>query len=102
MLGVEDCIRVWRVGGDKWEQAEKVQREMGKMILRCSSKMANEVVLGELGWWTLKRRRDFLILNYWEDSGGRHRHVLCITSITLVAHDTTSITKTIATTACTA
>ena len=36
-----------------------------KMILRCSSKMANEVVLGELGWWTLKGRRDFLILNYW-------------------------------------
>ena len=34
-------------------------------ILRCSSKMANEVVLGELGWWTLKGRRDFLILNYW-------------------------------------
>ena len=54
---------VW--GDVKWEQAERVQREMGKMILRCSSKMANEVVLGELGWWTLKGRRDFLTLNYW-------------------------------------
>ena len=76
MLGVEDCVRealvrpvleygaiVW--GDVKWEQAERVQREMGKMILRCSSKMANEVVLGELGWWTLKGRRDFLTLNYW-------------------------------------
>ena len=74
-LGVSDCVRAWQalvrlvleygvvVWGDaKWEQAERVQREMAKMILRCSSKMANEVVLGELGW-TLKGRRDFLILN---------------------------------------
>jgi hypothetical protein len=77
-LGVEDCVRAWQalvrpvleygtvVWGDvKWEQAERVQREMGKMILRCSPMMANEVVLGELGWWTLKGRRDFLTLNYW-------------------------------------
>jgi hypothetical protein len=78
MLGVEDCVRAWQalvrpvleygtvVWGDvKWEQAEQIQREMGKMILRCSPKMTNEVVLGELGWWTLKGRRDFLTLNYW-------------------------------------
>ena len=45
-------------------QSECREREREKMILRCSSKMANEVVLGELGW-TLKGRRDFLILNYW-------------------------------------
>ena len=75
-LGVQDCVRVcacqasvrvWEsgVGEVKWEEAEQVQRAMGKMILRCSSKMTNEVVLGELGWWTLKRRRDFLTLNYW-------------------------------------
>ena len=66
-LPVEHCCRVWNalvrpvleygavVWGDvKWEEAEGVQREMGKMILGCSSSMANEVVLGELGWWTLK------------------------------------------------
>jgi hypothetical protein len=41
------------------------------MILRCSPKMANEVVLGELGWWTLKARRDFLRLNYWGKIVGR-------------------------------
>ena len=46
----------------QWEEAEVVQREMAKMILRCSSLMANEVVLGELGWWTLKARRDLLRL----------------------------------------
>jgi len=27
--------------------------------------MANEVVLGELGWWTLKARRDLLRLKFW-------------------------------------
>src|SRR3954463_10606080 len=100
MLGVEDSVRAWQalvrpvleygaiVWGDvKWEQAERVQREMGKMVLRCSSKMANEVVLGELGWWTLKGRRDFLILNYWGKivGGGMSPSLLCITSITLVA-----------------
>ena len=73
-----DCCMVWNalvrpvleygavIWGDvKWEEAERVQREMGKMILRCSSKMANEVVLGELGWWPLKARRDLLRLKFW-------------------------------------
>src|SRR3954469_11690666 len=50
---------------------------MGKMILRCSPMMANEVVLGELGWWTLKGRRDFLTLNYWgKIVGGMSPHRL--------------------------
>ena len=54
-----------------------MQREMAKMILRCSPKMANEVVLGELGWWTLKGRRDFLILNYWgKVVGGMSPHLV--------------------------
>ena len=73
-----DCCMVWNalvrpvleygavIWGDvKWEEAERVQREMGKMILRCSSKMANEVVLGELGWWSLRARRDLLRLRFW-------------------------------------
>ena len=77
-LPPKDCCIVWNalvrpaleygavVWGDvKWEEAEAVQREMGKMILRCSSKMANEVVLGELGWWPLKARRDLLRLKFW-------------------------------------
>jgi hypothetical protein len=77
-LPVKDCCRVWKalvrplleygavIWGDvKWREAEQVQREMGKMILRCSSKMANEVVQGELGWWSLKGRRDMLRLKYW-------------------------------------
>ena len=73
-----DCCMVWNalvrpvleygavIWGDvKWEEAERVQREMGKMILRCSSKVANEVVLRELGWWSLKARRDSLRLKFW-------------------------------------
>ena len=68
-LGVLDGVRAWQAlvrpvleygtvvwGEAKWEQGEQVQREMGKMILGCSPKMTNEVVLGELGWWTLKGR----------------------------------------------
>jgi hypothetical protein len=77
-LPVQDCCSVWKAlvrpaleygaevwGAVQWEEAEKVQREMAKMILRCSTMMANEVVLGELGWWTMKGRRDLLRLKYW-------------------------------------
>ena len=46
-----------RCGGRR----QRLCREMGKMILRCSSKME----LGELGWWTLKARRDLLRLKFW-------------------------------------
>jgi len=46
-------------------EAERIQREMARMILKCSPKMTNEAVLGELGWWTLKGRRDLLRLKYY-------------------------------------
>lgn len=48
-----------------WEEAERVQREMGRRILRCHGKTTNEAVLGELGWWRLQTRREFLKLKYW-------------------------------------
>ena len=76
--GVACACRVWNAlvrpvleygaviwGEVKWEEAEAVQREMGKMILRCSSLMPSDVLLGELGWWTLKARRDLLRLKFW-------------------------------------
>ena len=53
------------IGDVKWQEAEQIQRRMGKMILRCSEKMTNEVVLGELGWWTMKGRRDMMRLLFW-------------------------------------
>jgi hypothetical protein len=74
-LPVQDCCSVWKAlvrpaleygaevwGAVQWEEAERVQREMAKMILRCSTMMANAVALGELGW---KGRRDLLRLKYW-------------------------------------
>jgi hypothetical protein len=48
-----------------WDEAERVQREMGRRILRCHGKTTNEAVLGELGWWRLQTRREFLKLKYW-------------------------------------
>src|SRR6185436_9763415 len=54
---------VW--GRGRWEEGEKVQREMGRRILRCHSKTCNEAVQGELGWWRLSTRRDLLRLKYW-------------------------------------
>ena len=42
-----------------------MQREMGKRILGLKESTNNEVVLGELGWWRMKTRRDMLRLRYW-------------------------------------
>jgi hypothetical protein len=49
----------------QWEEGEKIQREMGRRILRCHGKTTNEAVLGELGWWRLETRREFIKLKYW-------------------------------------
>jgi hypothetical protein len=38
---------------------------MGKRILRCGSRMTEEVVRGELGWERQKARRDEMRLRYW-------------------------------------
>jgi hypothetical protein len=77
-LPAKQCVDVWKaivrpvleygaavIGDVKWQEAEQIQRRMGKMILRCSEKMTNEVVLGELGWWTMKGRRDMMRLLFW-------------------------------------
>ena len=37
---------------------------MAKRILGLKESTNNEVVLGELGWWKLKSRRDMIILRY--------------------------------------
>jgi hypothetical protein len=55
-----DCVRVWQTlvrpaleygaavwGECVWEEAERIQREMARMILKCSPKMTNEAVLGQ-------------------------------------------------------
>ena len=44
---------------------EKLQIAMGKRILRCGSRMTEEVVRGELGWERHIARRDEMRLRYW-------------------------------------
>ena len=57
----------WKIWDpEKWEDAEKLQRKMGRRILGVRQNVNNEVVYGELGWWTLKTRRDMLRLRYWK------------------------------------
>jgi hypothetical protein len=60
---LEYGAEIW--GSDGWEEGEKIHREMGKRILRCHGKTTNEAVLGELGWWRLRTRREFIKLKYW-------------------------------------
>ena len=60
-LPVKTCVNLWEVlirpileyaevwGGGVWEAAEKLQREIGKLILGAPTRTANEVVLGGSG-----------------------------------------------------
>ena len=80
-LSVRSGIKIWQAlvrpvleyGAEVWEEesdclwieAERVQLKMGKRILGCSMKMSNEVVRGELGWWTMRGRRVYLRICYW-------------------------------------
>jgi len=60
---LEYAVEVW--GGSLWRQAEEVQNAVGKKLLSVSTMTANEIVRGELGWSTLKARRDIRMLKYW-------------------------------------
>ena len=48
-----------------WEEAEVIQRRMARTILGVPKTTTSLAVLGELGWWPLKARRDMLRLRYW-------------------------------------
>jgi hypothetical protein len=63
---LEYGAEIWEREGDhKWDKAERIQKEMGVKILRCSKTVADAFVRGELGWWTLRARRVMLRLRYW-------------------------------------
>ena len=78
---VKNAVMIWKVmvqsvldyatevfgGLEKWEEAEVLARKMGKAILGVRKGTVNEVVMGELGWWRMKGRRDFLRLLYWRE-----------------------------------
>ena len=60
---LEYGCEIW--GEEKWEEAERVQRKMGRMILEVKQRTSSDVVLGELGWWKMKAERDFRRICYW-------------------------------------
>ena len=62
---LEYSCEIW--GFDKFEDAEKIQWDMGKRILRCPTKTTNAAVTGDLGWWTLQGRRNLKKLIYWRN-----------------------------------
>jgi hypothetical protein len=53
------------VDSGKWEEAEVLQRLAGRMCLGVGREVPNEVVTGDLGWWTVQGRREYLRLVYW-------------------------------------
>jgi hypothetical protein len=60
-----EVIQYSRNLSGKWDEAEKIQMQMGRRILGCSSTTSNAAVRGDLGWQSLKARRDMLRLTYW-------------------------------------
>jgi hypothetical protein len=61
---LEYGCEVWSDDMD-WVEAERLQLFVARRILRCTATTTNEAVLGELGWWTMRARRDMIRLNYW-------------------------------------
>ena len=59
---VEYASQIW--GDEVWEEGEKLQAEMGRRILRCSPYATKAGIRGDLGFWTLRGRRDLNKLLY--------------------------------------
>ena len=55
----------YAAGGADWKQAEQVQNKVGKTLLGLCNSTAGEVARGELGWLSLKARRELKQLIYW-------------------------------------
>jgi hypothetical protein len=49
----------------KWGESKKLQLMAGRMCLGVGREVADDVVNGELGWWTMEGRRRYLRLVYW-------------------------------------
>ena len=60
---LEYGAQVW--GEGKWVEAEKLACGVAKSILNCSKKTPDVAARGELGWWKLETRRDYLKLKFW-------------------------------------
>jgi hypothetical protein len=77
LLTVEAGMNIWNslirpnleygaeIWGDlTWEEAERLQLEVGRRILNVKSKSCDVFVRGELGWWTMKARRHEIQLRF--------------------------------------
>lgn len=53
------------VDSEAWEEAEVLQRMAGRMCLGVGRSVPNAVVMGEMGWWTVRARREYLRVAYW-------------------------------------
>ena len=60
---LEYGAEVW--GGGRWLEAEQIMRKVGRTLLGVARNTNNEVVQGELGWWRMEARRDYIRLKYW-------------------------------------
>ena len=60
---LEYGAEVW--GHCAWREAECAQTLLGRNLLGVSCMTATDAVRGELGWWTMKARRDMCILRFW-------------------------------------
>ena len=77
-MNVDNAVMVWNCqvrsileyGAEvlhfpNWKDPELLARKMGKCILGVRQSTVNEVVQGELGWWSMEGRRQLLRLKYW-------------------------------------
>ena len=53
------------VDSGEWKVAEKLQTTAGRLALGVGRDVPEEVVRGELGWMTVRGRREYLKLAYW-------------------------------------
>jgi hypothetical protein len=60
---VEYACEIW--GNEEWPEGELLQNEMARRILKCGPKTPIGAMLGDLGWWSLRARRDQRRLLYW-------------------------------------
>ena len=60
---LEYGVEVW--GGGGWEEAERIQNLAGRTLLGLPKTTAVEVIRGDLGWLSMKARRDLKLLKYW-------------------------------------
>jgi hypothetical protein len=60
---LEYAVEVW--GGGDWVEADRIQNLAGRTLLGLHKNTAVEAIRGDLGWPSMKARRDLKMLKYW-------------------------------------